>query len=96
MALDSRGGLGVQAQHFDQGQAQVAQGVQEPIQGGLIDDLTDQHRLARLLPAQAEAGEPVRSLRPQLPLHAKGEAALIIALPVDLPLGIADPLGLFE
>src|SRR5260221_11403601 len=60
----------LQTHDFQQGQTQVVQGVQEAIQGGLIDDLADQDGLARDLPAQGEAGEPVRPLRSQLPLNA--------------------------
>src|SRR6266516_2400074 len=40
------------------------------MQGGLIDDLSDQDGLVRLLPAQAEPAEPGRPLQPQLALHA--------------------------
>src|SRR5258707_11288261 len=60
----------LQAPDFQQGQTQVADGVQEAMQSGLIDDLPDQHGLARLLPAQGEAGEPVRPLGSQLTLDA--------------------------
>src|SRR5205807_8890230 len=55
-AIDSGVSLGsgpwLQAPDFQEGQTQVADGVQEAMQGGLIDDLPDQHGLARDLPAQ--------------------------------------------
>src|SRR5437763_3833594 len=70
MTCDLQGDLFWQAQHFQQGQAQVADGVQEAMQGGLIDDLPNQDGLVRLLPAQAESAEPGRPLQPQLALHA--------------------------
>src|SRR5207244_1571540 len=62
--------LWLQAPDFQEGQAQVADGVQEAMQGRLIDDLPDKHGLARLLPAQGEAPEPVSPLRSQLTLDA--------------------------
>src|SRR6266566_2894001 len=70
MTCDLQASLFWQTQHFQEGQAQVADAVQEAMQGGLIDDLPDQDGLIRLLPAQAESAEPGRPLRPQLALHA--------------------------
>src|SRR5438270_39020 len=78
-AIDSGGSLGsdpwLQAPDFQEGQTQVADDVQEAMQGGLIDDLADQHRLARDLPAQGEAPEPVSPLRSQLTLDANAVAS---------------------
>src|SRR5256714_10279649 len=70
MTCDLQGDLFWQAQHFQERQAQVADAVQEAMQGGLIHALSDQDGLIRLLPAQAESAEPGRPLQPQLALHA--------------------------
>src|SRR5438309_6372536 len=63
-----------EAQHFQQGQAQVADGVQDAMQGGLIDDLPYQDGLIRLLPAQGESAKAGRPLRPQAALRANAVA----------------------
>src|SRR5437588_9787324 len=74
MTCDLQASLFWQTQHFQEGQAQVADGVQEAVQGGLIHDLPAQDGLVRLLPAQAESAEPGRPLRPQAALHANAVA----------------------
>jgi hypothetical protein len=50
-------GLFLQVLDFQQGQTQIADGVQDASQGGLINDLRDQHRLALLLPKQGESAK---------------------------------------
>src|SRR5437764_6420679 len=61
--------LSFQVEDFQQGQAQVADGVQDAMQGGLINDLPDQQRLVRLPPAQRESAQEGFPLLSQLALH---------------------------
>src|ERR1051326_3552145 len=65
LGISQPGLLWLQASDFQQGQAQVADDVQEAMQGGLVDDVPGEDGFARLVPAHRESPEPVRPLRSQ-------------------------------
>lgn len=61
--------LWLQPSDFEQGQAQVSNGVQDAMQGGLIDNLAQEQGLARLLPCEGESPEANCPLLPEAALN---------------------------